>query len=72
MTALQHALDTAHKQADGTCYLAYDWTQLSRADNPQSTIERKVKACGYTLVQYGDGINGKYMVVRKDNHEDQT
>lgn len=64
--SLQYVLDTAHKQADGSFYAVYDWTQLSRADNPQSTIERNVKACGYTLVQYGDGINGKYMVVRKD------
>lgn len=69
MSDLQTALDnalTAQVDDNGTFYLYYDWTTLSSADNPQSTLERKVKACGFTLVQYGRGENGYYMVVRKD------
>lgn len=67
--SLQYALDTAHKQADGTFYISYYWTQLSQAANPQPTLERKLAECGYVLLAFGYNVEGSYyylMFRRKD------
>lgn len=67
MTDLRYALDTAHKQPDGTFYAIYDWTHLSQAANPQPTIERKVADCGYVLVAFGYNVEmaSHYIIFRR-------
>lgn len=67
--SLQYALDTAHMQADGTFRIAYDWTRLSHAVNPQPTIANRVAECGYVLLAFGYHVmESEYYLVfkRKD------
>ena len=62
---LSEAIQNTAAYSDGSKQVWFDWTKLSKADNPQATLQAKIEALGYELLTYGTSVkNGRHLVVK--------